>query len=212
MRTLPWLTIIIIALVNGCGSSETARESVDSGTSSCQTPSSAYPAGPYGYDVGSVIEPSSFTGRKSGVPAANAPYDKIALADYYAMRNSGKRYLVLNVAAFWCTNCADEAKDIQKNYLPKYGAKGVEFLSIVLEKANGAPAAPPDVDIWIKSNQGLTFAVADDPDYCATQYFNPKSMPLNMIIDLSNMTILTKTIGANLPAVAAKLDTLLGGS
>lgn len=200
-----------ILLSSACSSDPTPAR-VDSGTAdtgSSETSAGDYPAAPYGTDVGTVIENHTFPySRPAGLSSASGP---VSLKDYYAMRTSGKRFLVLNVAAFWCSPCKEEAKSLQIDVVPKYKPKGVEFLSVVLQTGDRSPTGPMDIDTWITTFGIDQFAVADDPDGFVTKFFDPNLMPLNMIIDLSTMKIVNKTIGANLTEVQSQLDKLLGG-
>jgi thiol-disulfide isomerase/thioredoxin len=203
--------LALVGLLAGCGSDiAEVRTTRDSGTPAVSDACTGcvYPAGPYGTDPGSVIEDHTFTGRKNGVLTGEG--EKISLCDFHSMRASGKKLLVLNVAAFWCSPCKEEAKELVSTLQPKYGPKGVEFLSIVLEKVDRTPTELSDIDTWIKTFH-MTFAVADDPDGYVTRFFMKDSMPLNMVIDLETMQIVSKTIGAHLDDVQSVLDSHLGG-
>lgn len=198
-----WSTVLLLAMSMACSSEPPGGTAADSGT----TASGSYPAAPYGAGVGQVVENGSFRGRKGGLTTPRETFD---LASYYAMRASGKRYLVLNVAAFWCSPCKEEAKEMQSRIVPTYEPKGVAFLTVVLEDAARQPATDTNVDTWIQT-YGLTFPVANDDDGYVTQFFDKSAMPLNMIIDLQTMKIVTKVVGADLPRITGDLDRLLGG-
>lgn len=201
--------LAFVALLVGCGSDIAEVRTVKDAGATSDSCSVTYPPGPYGTTVGAVVEDHVFTGRREGANSTG-PYDQISLADFYAMRNQGKKLLVLNVAAFWCSPCKEEAKELVATLAPKYEPKGVEFLSIVLEKIDRTPAQPADIDTWIKTYH-MTFAVADDTDGYVTRFFMKDSMPLNMVIDLETMQIVSKTIGAHLDDVQSVLDAHLGG-
>ncbi len=198
-----WIVVVLLAIASACSSEPLGKTPPDSGT----TASGAYPAGPYGTEVGKVVENGAFRGHKGGLATPRETFD---LASYYAMRNEGKRYMVLNVAAFWCSPCKEEAKEMQSRIVPNYGPKGVAFLTIVLEDAARKPATDANVDLWIQT-YGLTYPVANDDDGYVTQFFDKSAMPLNMIIDLQTMKIVTKVVGADLPRITGDLDRLLGG-
>jgi thiol-disulfide isomerase/thioredoxin len=190
-------------MAGACSSEPAGKTAADSGT----TASGSYPAAPYGTEVGQAVENGTFRGRKGGLATPRETFD---LASYYAMRAAGKRYLVLNVAAFWCSPCKEEAKEMQSRIVPTYGPKGVAFLTIILEDASRRPATDANVDTWIET-YGLTYPVANDDDGYVTQFFDKSAMPLNMIIDLQTMKIVTKVVGADLPRITRDLDRLLGG-
>ncbi|MBI2389867.1 MAG: TlpA family protein disulfide reductase [Deltaproteobacteria bacterium] len=164
-----------------------------------------YPPCPYGINEGEAIENATFVGRRGGL---DTPRENIDLASYHAMRARGSRYLVLNVAAFWCSPCKEEAREMQAHIVPAYAPRGVAFLSVVLQDESRRPATDDKVDTWIRAFR-LTFPVVRDPDAYVTRFFDPASMPLNMIIDLETMKIEQKVIGADLRRVTSTLDTLL---
>ncbi|MBK7400583.1 MAG: TlpA family protein disulfide reductase [Myxococcales bacterium] len=150
-----------------------------------------------GYEVGNRLENHTFTGRKAG-ETAHVPF---ALADFKATH----QLLVLNVAAGWCSPCKEEAKEIQNTIAPKYAGK-VAFVSIMLEDSARNPATVDNVDNWIKAYSITSYAVARDPDRWVAKFFDPNNMPLNVVVDLSTMKILSKVIGADLLRVQADID------
>lgn len=167
------------------------------GCSSDPAPSTS---GTMGYEVGNILEDHSFTGRLAGA-TTHAPF---SLKSF----KSTHKLLVLNVAAFWCSPCKEEAKELQNTIAPKYAGK-VAFVSVVLEDASRNPATQDNVDTWIKAYAIDKFAVARDPDRWVAKFFDPNNMPLNVVIDLSNMKILSKVVGADLARVQSDIDTAL---
>ncbi len=176
----------------------TVKPAVDAGETD-----GGYPAGPYGVEKGQVLQNASFVGRKGGLDTARETFDLESL------RAGGARFFVFNVAAFWCSPCKEEAKEFQATIVPKYGPKGVAFLSVILQDAARRPATDANVDTWITTYQ-ITFPTARDPAGFVNTIFNPDTMPLNMIIDLKTMKIVEKIIGADIARVNATLDRLLG--
>lgn len=162
-----------------------------------------YPAGPYGVEKGQVLQNASFVGRKGGLDTPRETFDLESL------RTAGARFFVFNVAAFWCSPCKEEAKEFESTIVPKYGPKGVAFLSVILQDAARRPATDANVDTWITTYR-ITFPTARDPAGFVNTIFNPDTMPLNMIIDLETMKIVEKIIGADIARVNATLDRLLG--
>lgn len=163
-----------------------------------------YPAGPYGVERGQVLANASFIGRKTGRESERETFDLESFR-----KDATARYLVLNVAAFWCSPCKEEAKEFQSTIFPEYGPKGVAFLSVVLQDSARRPSTDANVDTWI-STYRITFPTARDPVGFVNTIFNPDTMPLNMIIDLKTMKIEEKIIGADIARVTATLDKLLG--
>ena len=158
---------------------------------------------PGGYDVGKIVADHTFNGRPAGIDSERKD---ISLASYKATH----KLLVLNVAAQWCSPCKEEAKEIQSTVAPKYAGK-VAFVSVVLEDINRAPASDLNIDNWIRAFSISNFAVVRDDKRWVANFFDPSTMPLNVVIDLATMKILHKQIGGNLGAVEAAIDKNLGG-
>lgn len=195
---------LLVAAMSGCSSAPAAgNTATDGGT----VANGSYPPAPFGTSVGQVVENGTFRGRRAGLDSPRETFD---LASYYAMRSAGKRYMILNVAAFWCSPCKEEAKELQGRIVPTYGPKGVAFLTVVLEDAARQPATDANVDTWIRTF-ALTYPVVNDDDGYVTQFFDKSAMPLNMIIDLQTMKLVTKVVGADLARITGDLDRLLGG-
>lgn len=200
------LALLCAPLLSAC-SDAGARGPVTLNPKACTSVDAGapYPPCPYGINEGQAMENATFVGRRGGL---DTPREDIDLASYHAMRAAGGRYLVLNVAAFWCSPCKEEAREMQAHIVPAYGPRGVAFLSVVLQDEARQPATDEKVDTWIKAFR-LTFPVVRDPESYVTRFFDPASMPLNMIIDLETMKIEQKVIGADLRRVTSTLDTLL---
>jgi hypothetical protein len=181
----------------------TVKPAVDSGASD-----GGYPGGPYGVEKGQVLTNASFIGRKSGIDSPRETFD---FESFRALRSKGVKLMVFNVAAFWCSPCKEEAKEFQASIVPKYGPKGVAFLSIVLQDEARRPTTDAKVDAWITTFRA-TFPTARDPGGFVNTLFNPDSMPLNMIINLDTMKVEEKIIGADIPRVTSTLDRLLGST
>lgn len=179
----------------------TVKPVIDSGAND-----GGYPGGPYGVERGQVLTNASFIGRRNGLESPRETFDFEALR---AMRASGAKLLVFNVAAFWCSPCKSEAVEFQETVVPKYAPRGVLFLSAVVQDSSRRPTTDTQIDAWI-STFHTTFAIARDPGGFVNTLFNPDSMPLNMIVDLETMKIEEKIIGADIPRVTSTLDRLLG--
>ncbi len=169
----------------------------------------AYPAETgCGTEAGDVVADYSFPGRLAG---ATSPRGTIKLSDYYDPGGTkGLRYLVVDVSAFWCSYCKEEAPQLAA-LDAKYKAQGVVWFTIVAQDINRAVATDTDVDAWIKAYSLVTPAVAD-PGQNLTSFFDPNQMPLNMIVDLKTMKIVTKITGSGLQQVQTELDKHLAGA
>ena len=115
-----------------CGSTTTPS----SGSDTCKAQGD-YPKTGCGVDVGQTIANLRFDGRVAG---PGSERKTMSLADYHNPSGSKKyKYMLLNVAAIWCNPCKEEAKELTKLF-PTYDAKGVVFLSDVLQNASRQPA------------------------------------------------------------------------
>src|SRR5437762_8782472 len=130
MRVL-LLASTLLAL-NGCGSHVDPTMNRTGDTSSAVD----YPAGPYGYKEGSVIENIQFTGKipmAAGTNYSTLPMQKITLNDFH--HDSTVKILFLVGAARWCGPCNMEAPAV-KMLADKYRAQGVQLLDVVVEGIN----------------------------------------------------------------------------
>ncbi len=159
-----------------------------------------------GTEPGNTIADYSFQGRLAG---SSSPRQTIKLSDYYDPTGAKYSYMVVDVSAFWCSYCKQEAPELA-SLNTKYGPKGVVFLTVVEQDDKRAVATDADVDAWIQAYSLVTPAVSD-PNQVLSAFFDPSSMPLNMIIDLHTMQILKKFTSSGLPQVQAELDTRLAG-
>ncbi len=159
-----------------------------------------YPAGPYGYVQGSVIENIKFIGKEDPAgPTGMATYDGLALkpvslADYHT--DSTVKYVVMSGVAGWCGPCNDEQKtvpDLQTTYQPK----GFRFFEAMIQGYNektGAPANETDLDHWA-TNHGLHVGIGLDPEDKIHQYADIAAFPLNMVVRTSDMQIVHMQVG-----------------
>jgi thiol-disulfide isomerase/thioredoxin len=159
-----------------------------------------------GTESGEVLANYSFTGRLAGPTSAQ---QSIKMSDYYDPDGKkGLSLMVINVSAFWCQFCKEEAPQLA-TLDAQYKAKGVVWLTVVEQDANRAPATDANVDAWISAYKLVTPAVSD-PQQTLSGFFNPDLMPLNMIVDLKTMKIVKKITGSGLPQVQAELAARVG--
>jgi thiol-disulfide isomerase/thioredoxin len=205
------LAASIVALV--LGSVAACSSSSAGGTSgfSCRPSggSEAYPAETgCGTEAGEVLADYSFTGRLAGPSSAQKT---IKMSDFYDPDGKkGYSYMVVNVSAFWCQFCKEEAPSFA-NLDAQYKSKGVVWFTVVEQDADRSPASNDRVDAWITAYNLVTPAVSD-PQQVLSGFFNPDLMPLNMIVDLKTMKIVKKVTGSQLPQVQSELDARLGGA
>ncbi len=157
-----------------------------------------YPAGPFGLDLGDVVQNFKFYGLLDP-SAVNYDANKgntIEFRDFYNPTGdtSKPRVLVVTASARWCTYCKDEASKSMTNY--KYwNDKGVEFLTAVFQDDQYNPAQFADLNKWT-STYKLGYPVVLDPAPPQLGvFFNLDAAPFNMVLDLTTMKILFKVAG-----------------
>lgn len=93
--------------------------------------------------------------------------------------------ILLDFSAEWCPNCQNQASDAEQFY-QVYKNRGVVFLTVMFESANGSAATAQTAQRW-RNRYGLTFPVlADDNEKTYNLYRkNTLYQPLNLVIDRS---------------------------
>jgi hypothetical protein len=176
----------------------------------------SYPAGPYGTGRGATIENLSFLGWKHPDVAAYdvSQFETVRLSDFYDPDgHTGVKLLAINASAVWCSVCRAEYQDMKTNgTYANYKAKGVEILGTLFEDKLYYPAQPSDLSLWGSvSNHAVSFALGLDPSFKMGAYFDSDATPLNMLIDVRTMTIVSITMGYSTTywdTVQAQLDKL----
>ena len=150
----------------------------------------AYPCGPYGYSVGSVVGDLTLTGRRDtnlNGSVLDDPIVPIKLSDYYA--NKKTQVLFISLATVWCGPCVNEQPSLVQLYKDYQTAgKGVAFLEAVLQDSAGKPADMTVVDSWA-GTYSIPFDMAADPANALAPYYNPSSFPVQLVIKTSNMSL-----------------------
>lgn len=182
-------------------SPDTGPASVDSGPPA----PTEYPAGPYGFSVGSTFPNVSFSGYRNGTGA----WVTITMRDYYDP--SGARHINgiwLDVSAGWCGACRAEAGDLPGLYSSTYKARGGQILTALIQDDGSAPASKSAVDAWIK-DYAVNFDIFADPSSDTL----PKTsigLPHNYAIDPRTMKVMKVIEGSDSGATSIPaLDTIL---
>lgn len=159
----------------------------------------AYPAGPYGSEVGSIIENHDFLGWRDPVRAGFDPnrLEEVRLSDFYDPRGQYTELIVLNASAVWCPACRSEMQTLDRlDMSGAYQRSKVVILGTLFEDARGAPARPEDLALW---GNGLNFLVdfplVLDPGLKLGPYFSQSVTPLNLVVDARTMEILFVFMG-----------------
>lgn len=142
-----------------------------------------YPPGPYGRAVGTRIENLSFVGLD------NAPFD---FASLHA--DCTRTLLLVSTSAGWCTACREEQPKLQSLY-ENFSASGLVVVVTLFEDDDFETAVLRDVEAW-QRRYDLTFPVVLDAPFVLGDYYDRNSTPMNMLVDLRTMEIVTIQIGA----------------
>jgi len=203
----------MLAMVAGCSSAPLTPGQENTGSSSSSPPGSsspsapalasdwvAYPPGPYGTTKGAVIQNLEFLGWKQPDVAGYDPakFEKVRLSDFYNPDgHTDVKLLAINASAVWCSVCRAEYQDMNDNATyATYRAKGVEMLGTLFEDNSYFPAQPSDLTNWGKvSNHAVKFPLVLDPGFKMGAYFDSDATPLNLVIDVRTMTIVSITMG-----------------
>jgi hypothetical protein len=152
----------------------------------------AYPAGPYGVAVGSVLDPS--VTWQGYLPGATAP-STIKMSDLFdADGSKGINAIVFDNAGQWCVACQYVAA-----YIPgwlsasggNWSALGVAFVTLVIQTNNYEPATVATAKQWrdmfnlasdsyVAADPLITFATASLPH---TLLVNPRTMKVTVNLD-----------------------------
>lgn len=159
-----------------------------------------YPAGPYGTTQGAVIQNFEFLGWRQPADLAYdvSKVEKIRLSDFYNPDGrSDIKLLAVNASAVWCSVCRAEYEDMNtKNTYATYRAKGVEILGTLFQDELYFPAQPSDLSLWGSiSTHAVKFPLVLDPGFKLGQFFDSDATPLNMVIDVRTMKIVSITMG-----------------
>lgn len=162
-----------------------------------------YPAGPFGLELGEVVQNFKFSGLRNPVAAnystADANVETIAFSDYYNPTGdtAKPRVLVVTASARWCTFCKQEAvASMKPDHYPYWKEKGVEFLVALFDNETpGEPATFKDLELWTKAYKLEYPSVLDPNPPKLGVFFKLDAAPFNMILDLATMKILYKGEG-----------------
>ncbi len=154
-----------------------------------------YPAGPYGVEENQVLQNLTFAGFLTAAPSTDllqgTYVDAVSLDDL--RRITGYRYLILNVAAEWCTPCKMEAQVLPAKF-SRWAERGGLVLGVLTENAQVEPATRERLEAWVRSYQ-TNYTMVHDPRGEIARVLAPATMPLNLFIDMESMTILRRRVG-----------------
>jgi hypothetical protein len=224
-KLLALSSLAVFALVSaGCATEsevsdgEEVADIDEGGQEQVQHADPAYPEGPFGDEVGSIIRNYQFRGF-ARPQDGNFAGQVISMSDFYnptgaEMHAADSIYgekpkpkaMMVIIAAGWCGPCQQEAKNILPGEYAEF-APGAEFLTIMAEDASYNEPNLKDIENWstkykaqwpsVVDGQFKFFALAAEPAF-----------PANILIDTRTMTIVDRVAGAD-PAIFTKLQQLL---
>jgi hypothetical protein len=151
-----------------------------------------YPSGPYGQQVGDVVDPSlSWQGY---APGASAP-STVHASDFYDCDGAkGVRAILFDESAMWCGACVDQATEVAQ-LTSTWSQEGIAYVTLVFQDASEQPATTATALAWEQQyGLGQTFTVADPADSLTTYGIDPSSgevngFPTDVVVDPRTMTI-----------------------
>ncbi|MBI5489526.1 MAG: TlpA family protein disulfide reductase [Deltaproteobacteria bacterium] len=141
-----------------------------------------YPPAPYGVTVGDRMQNLRFTSIDGSA---------LELADFYA--DHTVKLLWIFASAGWCTACAAQSTAMPGIY-DEYHPQGLEILGTVFEDGSAAPASAAYARGYA-TRYGWNFPGAADETFELGRYFDKSATPLNMLVDLTDMTIMVLETG-----------------
>jgi thiol-disulfide isomerase/thioredoxin len=172
----------------------------------------AYPSGPFGIRVGSILPNYQFIGYPNALADSSA-LQTIQFADFYNPTGTdvypeGSPYgagtpkpkaLMLQFAAGWCGPCNYEADQILPDLLTKYKPMGGMFFMQLTDGNNpGTAAKTKDLNNWT-AKYDVDYPATLDPTYKMSLLFEAAAYPANFIIDTRTMEIVEVLAGAAEP-------------
>ena len=138
-----------------------------------------YPPGPYGFDVGDIIEDHVFTDWQ-GQP--------FSFAD--AHRRGNARVVVIMNTVAWCPSCAGNMIGVEELH-QEFQDQGVEIIVSLYDDAQFSPANAQAAAQW-RRGTGLTTTVVADGDEHMAPYFQPFARNTYLVIDAPTMRVLNR--------------------
>lgn len=135
-----------------------------------------YPTEGIGVKEGNVIADLSFTADDGSV---------FSLGGVFADQKN--RVLLMSSSAGWCQPCMDEAPKLEALH-EEFAAKGLVVVTAMFQDADYNAATMDVVRNWKKKYKATHPVVLDD-EFLLGNYYDPNSVPMNMIVDVDTMTI-----------------------
>ena len=161
-------------------------------------PACEYPAGPYGTDVGDIMD--------------NLTWDVVVGGGTVSLRqfhcDESTTLLWLYGTAGWCPNCPIESAALPGMY-SDYHSEGLEIVACVFEDTSGNPADLEFAEDYVGIYE-FPFAAVADSDILIGDYRDPSSAPINVFVDLETMEILFADDGFDEGEYTTMIESWLG--
>jgi hypothetical protein len=229
-RILTCVTAAAMALtIGGCGTKQVTAEGtlppgfVDS-TGEAKSAVAAYPTGPYGVGIGSIVPNFEFVGYQNAAGGTASGMDIIQLSDFYNPHGKDKTWqpaageaddrnfpadshyllagkakptvLLLDVASVWCEPCNEEAHLMLPELHTLYSPCGGEFMLDLHDSATpGDSATVKNLQNWTKEYK-VDYPSVVDPEYRLDMLFEQSAFPNNTILDTTTMKVVQVIAGA----------------
>jgi hypothetical protein len=169
-------------------------------------PQAAYPEGPYGLAIGSVVPNLKFYGWHNPQVSADPNHlEEIDFAQFYNPTGQDTwpadgsyrpgepkpKVLWVDISAQWCSACQAESKTELKSLYAKYQPMGAELLLELIEDQDGGPAKPANLLMWTNAYKTAWPAIVDPTRQMFTLAV-PGSYPGNLLIDTRTMKLIAR--------------------
>ena len=185
-------TTLAAAFALGC-STGSGGGPADASAPDTAPPACVYPAGPYGHQMGDILDPSlSWQGYLEGSAQATT----VAVTDYYDCDGrKGIAAILLDQSATWCGECINEAYTDGPLMSGAWAQEGVKWITLMAQDAQSNPATLDTAMQW-RNQYGLDKVIlCADPMWTLQSFGIPPSsgavngFPTNVVVDPRTMRI-----------------------
>ena len=161
-------------------------------TSNHAESAAGYPEGPYGIEVGDVVENLTFQTHEG---------ETLSFAD---LRGTGAAALVLFNTAGWCVQCTECMPELLGLH-ERYADRGLLTMVSIFQSRHYDTPSVRDAAFFRRSH-ALEIPVLADTNAVVERYFPRVSLPMVMIVNLETMTLLSAKMEFEIDAAAATLE------
>jgi hypothetical protein len=189
-----------------------------------QPANAAYPEGPYGVGVGSVVQNFEFVGY-TRPDVDKADMEVVSFSDFYnptgteVFPEDGRAWaglpkpkaVAISVTAYWCPPCKEEWRSDIPPLQAELGPKGGMFLLLMSDgNAGGVPPVIDELNSWT-SNFAVTAPSVLDSSLDFQPVWEGDAYPQNVLIRTSDMTIVDKVNGLPTPVYWSTMEKIVDG-